>query len=326
VDAGDGSVCDFLVAGHITFGETPYQTAVREWKEEMLTPLPNLEYYGILHPPVSIAKAYVFVVRTENFNFKCIPSRGYVRSLVSTDVCRNDFYAGLRALNRYFPLPKNFNMDMFCSRHYDQFARYKIKEQFLEKYGNSLGYQRKMKTREAAVMWNSIYNDHKKKYMKQCRVHAEDLKMKFNVSLRSTNQAAIVHSQLQINELVIFNSDSNTPCPFINLIFDGRAIGYAIYIRTFQSKCIYRVQQVIPNYYSVENDKNRVNYSPLMLLRAKESGVARYVNGVTESTILGHVEFTDSDLGAQKLAQHKGITFDEAVILIREFGYIGVNL
>jgi len=63
-----------------------------------------------------------------------------------------------------------------------------------------------------------------------------------------------------------------------------------------------------------------------MLLSAKsESCVARHVNGVTVSTILGYVEFTDSDLGAQKLAQYKGITFDEAVILIRELGYIGVN-
>lgn len=326
VDAGDGSVCDFLVAGHITFGETPYQTAIREWSEEMLTKVPNLEYYGVLHPPISIAKAYVFVVRTDDLDLRCVPSRGFVRPLVPTDLCRNDFYPALRALNRYFSLPRTFNLDLFCSYYYERLSKRKTKDSFIAKYGNNQEYQRVMKSRGAGVMWNAIYQHYKSDFNRQCRVHAEDLKAKFVVDLRSTNQSALVHSQLQNNELVILNSDSNTPCPFINLVFDGRAIGYAIYVRTLQNRRIYRVQHVIPSYYAAEVDKNKVNYSPKMLTHASEPVAAKYIDQVTEGTILGYVEFTDTEQGARKLAKFKMISVDEATVLIRDLGYYGVNM
>jgi hypothetical protein len=326
VDAGDGSVCDFLVAGHITFGETPYQTAIREWSEEMLTKVPIMEYYGILHPPISIAKAYVFVVRTDGLNLKCAPSRGFVRSLLVTDKCRNDFYPALRALNRYFSLPKNFNLDLFCSSYYERLSKRKVKDNFIAKYGSNAEYKKISKSRGAGAMWNSIYYHYKADFNRQCRIQVEDLKAKFQVDMRSTNQSAVVHAQLQIGELVILCSDTNTPCPFINLNFEGRAVGYAVYAKTFQDKRIYRVQHVIPNYYSSEVDKNKVNYLPRMLNYAKEPYAVKVIDQVTASSILGYVEFTDTDLGARKLARFKKITVDEATVLIRDLGYYGVNL
>jgi len=357
VDSGDGGPCDFLVAGHISYGEVPLDAAVREWREEMVSIAPKLEYYGMLHPPISCAKAYVFVAFVEEKRMTCAPSRGRVRQLRQDDKCRHDFYPALRALDRYFKMNQNFDLDSFCMRHYDSVVSSQ-KQKYLNKYKDNLRYKTIEKNLGKEQMYNTIFREHKSEMNKMCRVAAEDLRTKFSISLRPTNQSALVHKQLQVGEMVILNSDSLTPCPLINLVFEGRKVGYAVYVRTFQQRSIYRVQEMKVDAYQLNKDRNFVNYD---LFRAciSDKYAPQYVFNIIDRETASRVtfddsfkgkdigqhddvydrcvrsvsvpisklrekfpvEFTDSELGAILLARRKNITYDEAVCLIRSTGY-----
>jgi len=288
----DKGPVDFICAGHVTYGETHFETAQREWAEEMVSPCPFLDYYGYVSPPVSVAKAYVYVCRLDNPI--CVSSRGFVRPLVKGDRCRHDFYPAIRALSTYFPLKSSFDLDQFCSSFYSRTARKNYKRVMLDKYGSKPQFSSYVGEYKIEL-WPNIYKRYKKEFHSQSTVAAQDLKNRFKFEMRSTNQSARIYSSLSPGAVVILNADNHVPSPIVTLEFNGRNVGYCVYIREANGKRCYRV---------VECDYP--------------------VNCVDEPTLVNYtfrkavdVELTDTVLGASLLAAYKGISREEATALIR---------
>jgi len=292
VDSGDNGPVDFLVAGHVTFGETPLETAVREWKEEMVTGVPVLHYYGMLRPPVSIGFAYVFVARLDQA--VCSLDRGKVRILKSNDRCRNDFYPAIRAIDRYFKINPRFDLSHFVSLHYMTKAKAIVKKHFYDRYACSS----KFRDLSEGQKWLRIKSVYHSDFNHSCRVEAADLRSRFHLDMRSTNESAIVYSKVSAGMTVVLNTDSKVPCPIVTLIRDGRRIGYCVYVRTSGDKRYYKVVECNSLIFQPsELDVTVVNYT--FNLATHES------------------EYTDTNCGAYLLARVKGISYDEAVSLIR---------
>jgi len=292
VEADNGGPVDFIAAGHVTYGETPMEAARREWQEEMLTPVPVLEHYGMVKPPISVAKAYVFVC---NLNLaQCHPSRGKVRILRADDFCRHDFYPSIRALNRYFCFSDRFDLDAFCSKHYEWSVKRDYKELLLEKHRSDPQFIKFSSGHNDRRYWAEIYKKYAKQFNQHCRVKEQDLKNKFRLDMRSTNQAARIFSPIVPGNLVVLNADNLTPCPIVTLEYNGRQVGYCTYIKCVRDQRLYRVVEC--NAKFEESDRTIVNYT---FKRRFDT------------------EITDTSCGANLLAEWKNCSYDEAVSLIR---------
>lgn len=77
----DGRAVDFLVAGHIKYGETPMQALLREASEEMIDPIEGIEFVGVIVPLYTEWEVFVYYtkrVRREDGSFvRPERSRGY---------------------------------------------------------------------------------------------------------------------------------------------------------------------------------------------------------------------------------------------------------
>jgi len=77
----DGRAVDFLVAGHIKYGETPMQALMRETSEEMIDPIGGIEFVGVIVPLYTEWEVFVYYtkqVRREDGSFvRPERSRGY---------------------------------------------------------------------------------------------------------------------------------------------------------------------------------------------------------------------------------------------------------
>jgi len=77
----DGRAVDFLVAGHIKYGETPMQALLRETSEEMIDPIGGIEFLGVIVPQYTEWEVFVYYtrqVRREDGSFvRPERSRGY---------------------------------------------------------------------------------------------------------------------------------------------------------------------------------------------------------------------------------------------------------
>jgi hypothetical protein len=299
VDAGDSGPVDFIVAGHITFGERPIEAAAREWEEEMISPLPRLEYYGMLEPPASVAKAFVFVAFLDSA--ECSKDRGVVRHLKSNDKCRNDFYPSIRALNRYFTFASHIDLSHFVSKHYDDQAKRIVKNLYLDRHGK----EQRFESLSPGDKWNEIYRRYKKDYNHYWRIEASDLRTRFNVDMRSTNQSAQIYSAVSPGNIVILNSDTNTPCPIVTLVYAGRKVGYCVYVKTSDKKRLYRVVECNSKIFQ-EPDV------PVDFMGVKNVAV-----NYTFNTTIYDVELTDNECGANLLSMYLHCTYDEAVAMIR---------
>jgi len=78
----DGRAVDFLVAGHIKYGETPMQALLREMSEELIDPIGGLEFVGVIVPLYTEWEVFVYYtknVRRDDGSFvRPERSRGYV--------------------------------------------------------------------------------------------------------------------------------------------------------------------------------------------------------------------------------------------------------
>jgi len=293
VEANNGGPVDFIAAGHVTYGETPIESAKREWREEMVTPLPFLEYYGVIKPPVSVALAYVFVCRLNTAI--CQSDRGHVRVLRSDDICRHDFYPAIRALNAYFKFSDRFDLDNLCSKHYSGTVKSDYKRTLIAKYAKDPKFERFCDGGANLRLWAEIYKKYKIEYHQHCRVAEADLKSKFKLDMRTTNQAARIYSPVVPGSLVVLNSDNLTPCPIVSLEYEGRQVGYCSYMKVEHTKRIYRVVEC------------NAKFDP-----SKYNTIINYTFKRRFDT-----EVTDTCCGANLLAEWKGCSYDEAVSLIR---------
>jgi len=341
VEAKNKGHLDFLVAGHITYGETPIQSAIREWREEMISDVPFMDYYGYIDPTIGMAKAYVFVTFVDDV--KCIPERGQVRKLRTDDFCRNDFYPAVRALNCYFGFSAKFDLDCFTKKHYDKQAAMDYKERFMKRYSSMPKYQRIKDDSGIPAMWKVIFRDFKKQFHSQCRVGAEDLKNKFYLDMRTTNQTARIYSKVSLGEIVMLQTDTYTPCPIVKIEYQGREVGFLVYIRTCANlnKRLYRVQELncvlpitFPGNLLVNYPIDRFAHIRDLFSAGVPLSVSQksFIECATEATIDTYkflkrydIEMTDTECGANVLSQFKGCSYDEAVFMIRKIGYFGVD-
>jgi len=293
VESNNGGPVDFIAAGHVTYGETPLESAKREWREEMITPTPFLEYYGMIRPPISVALAYVFVCRLQHAI--CHSDRGRVRILKSDDFCRHDFYPAVRALNRYFSFSERFDLDNLCSKHYNFVVKNDYKKRMIDKYANDPKFLKFHDGGANLRLWAEIYKKYKTEFHQHCRVAEQDLKNKFRLDMRTTNQAARIFSPVVPGSIVVMNSDNLTPCPIVSLEYEGRQVGYCAYMKVISGKRIYRVVECNAR-FDLDKRGTIVNYT---FKRRFDT------------------EITDTSCGANLLAEWKGCSYDEAVSLIR---------
>jgi ADP-ribose pyrophosphatase YjhB (NUDIX family) len=84
----DGNAVDFLVAGHIKYGETPEQALLREMKEEMIDQIETYHFVGIVEPLADEWQVFVYhtynVWRSDNDYVRPERSRGCVVRLENT--------------------------------------------------------------------------------------------------------------------------------------------------------------------------------------------------------------------------------------------------
>jgi len=299
VDKGDNGTVDFHVAGHLQFGEMPIEAAVREWKEEMKSPVPVFEYYGMLEPPASMARAFVYVAFLNILKLRCAKDRGKIRLLKSNDVCRNDFYPAIRAISTYFDMTcSKFNLSQLLSVRYDSMAQEIAKRKYYDKFNEDPEFLKL----SSGQKWNYVFSLYKKEYNHFARVQAVDLRTKFHLDLRTTNQSAIVHTPVVPGMIVILNVDTHTPCPIVSLVYKGRRVGYSIYVRTQSSKRLYRVVEC-----------NTLAFQP-----SDNVAINCTFNVPSHDTY-----FTDNECGATLLSSYLGCTFDEALAMIRSnLGYM----
>jgi len=305
VQAPDGGPVDFLVAGHIDYGELPLTAAIREWREEMTSPVPKFEYYGFLSPPVSLSKAYVFVCHVDP-DVRCVKSRGIVRPLQTYDCCRNDFYPAVRALSRYFEFNEEVGMSFFLKSYYDKQAQrnwLKSKASTLAGQDFWINYAAK---HGVPKMHKQIQVRFKKEFHSETRVASNDLMTKFKIDLRATNQSAQIYTPFEPGTTVILNSDSAVPCPIVSLVYEGWKVGYCVYKRTSGGKRLYYVVECASlNFPELVAQQVRFNVS--------------YVRNYD-------VELTDTECGANILAQYLDIQYDDAVALIRsQLGFYRIS-
>lgn len=81
----DGKAVDFLVAGHIKYGETPQAALEREMHEELIDVIPEYEFVGVIEPIENDWELYVYStthVRNKNGSYvRPERSRGFVAPL-----------------------------------------------------------------------------------------------------------------------------------------------------------------------------------------------------------------------------------------------------
>jgi len=168
-----------------------------------------------------------------------------------------------------------------------------VKKHFYDKFA----YSPKFRDLSEGQKWLRIKSVYHSDFNHSCRVEAADLRSRFHLDMRSTNESAKIYSKISAGMTVVLNADSKVPCPIVTLILDGRRVGYCVYVRTSGDKRYYKVVECNSLEFQSFDDEVFVNY--------------------TFNLMTHEAEYTDTNCGAYLLARVKGISYDEATSLIR---------
>jgi 8-oxo-dGTP pyrophosphatase MutT (NUDIX family) len=296
VSKDDGPV-DFIVAGHIQYGERPLETAEREWREEMVSPVPKLLYYGRVDPPLGRSQAYVFCTQVVSTNLVCDPERGRVRVLRSDDFVRDDMLPSLFALKSFFKFPK-LDIDALRNINYRKRAKGVVIKEMFRKPGEESGSKkplRRPKTRKKGVKQANWHNDPVVAKEMRARVEAYVRMKKTQISvLMSPSRVDIdIAAPIAVGSCINVRHDFPILPDYVNLVSGGRQVGTArLYDRNSREATIYVVKSCVESFPEMSTQKCNVVHH-------------------------NHLAVTDNELGVYLLMLHLRVNREEAHIMLR---------
>jgi len=141
----DMKAADFLVAGHMRYGETPLEAIRREIKEEMSQDITNLLFVGLIEPLGTSHQVFVYYsndiysVGEEPYKLKkCAPLRGFVTQVKMGMRLRDDYCPALMVCKQAGLISYDVENLYFASKRagYSSFAESKMAkhEKLTEQY------------------------------------------------------------------------------------------------------------------------------------------------------------------------------------------------